>query len=301
MSDEEDLGAVAIEIPVEEGRTEIVPDKKPEAVVEDTSALADLKAQIEAHKEATKREREAREAAERKAREEAEKAKQASVEVQDNRLTSISNALKAATSEAEIAERALVEALRASDYDAAGKAQRLIAAAEAKILQLENGKAALEEQKREAPKREEPKRNDVDSWIDSLSPRSADWMRSHREFVGDQTMMNKIGAAHNFAVSAKGILPDSDEYFAFIEESIGLRKPEAEAEPAPKPKPQKITPSAPVVNGKQAASVRGEVMTLSPEMRQVAWELYSDRSRADAERQYAIDRANMIKSGRLAS
>lgn len=92
----------------------------------------------------------------------------------------------------------------------------------------------------------------------------------------------------------------SDDYFAYIEQRIGLVKKDETAKPTPKAV-ARSSASVPVASGRSVSGSGGEVMTLSPLMRETAWELYPDKTPAEAERQYALDRAYMIKSGRMAS
>ena len=307
MSDE-DLNAVSIELPVDDTREEVVVEKKPEAapvVEKDDSALAELKAQIAAHAAETARLRAEKAEAERRAREEAERASRLDSERQEDQLSIITNALNAANREAESAERAFIDAVQSADPVAQAKAQRLIATVEFKIQQLENGRAALEERKKEQTKRAlEPQareQNPIDSWIEQLPAQSKRWMLAHRELADDPAILRKITSAANAAVDLENLKMESPEYFAYIEKRLGLTKEEAaEAEAKPAPKSRTVA-SAPVSNGRQMAARGGETMTLSPEMRQIAWEMYSDKTPEEAEKAYAIDRAYMIKTGRLAS
>jgi hypothetical protein len=93
-----------------------------------------------------------------------------------------------------------------------------MSANEAKLLQLENGKQAMEN----APRQPEPQMaplDPVEDFASRLSPRSADWVRRHPEFVRDPRLNAKMIAAHNLAV-ADGIPTDTDEYFDAIEETL---------------------------------------------------------------------------------
>lgn len=325
------LEPVSIEIPVDEPQKNGAETEKPVSRPDPEADLESLKATIETHKRAveearqqTLAERAAREEAERRAFENERYAQAATAQAQDGRLTAISNAIRAMNSEAENAERALSEALSAGDSAMAAKAQRHLAGVEARLLQLENGKAALEEQLQEQvqrlrqqqqqpqPQRREPQQNvdPVEQWASTLSKPSADWVRSNADALRDQRVVRKIGAAHSYAVDVKGIEPDTPEYFNFIEQEIGLRQHnDSAAENKEQPRtssgqfaPKKPVPAAPVSSaGASSGRTRGETITLSAEMRDVAHSMYSDMSPQDAERQYAMDRAAMIKSGRLSS
>jgi hypothetical protein len=73
-----------------------------------------------------------------------------------------------------------------------------------------------------APRQPEPQMapaDPVEAFASQLSPRSADWVRKHPEFVRDPRLNAKMIAAHNLAV-ADGIPTDTDDYFAAIEETF---------------------------------------------------------------------------------
>jgi hypothetical protein len=118
----------------------------------------------------------------------------------------------------ELLGQAHTYALQSGDFDRATKIQREMSANEAKLLQLNNGKEAMEN----APRQPEPQMaplDPVEDFASRLSPRSADWVRKHPEFVRDQRLNAKMIAAHNLAV-ADGIPTDTDEYFDAIEETL---------------------------------------------------------------------------------
>jgi hypothetical protein len=55
-----------------------------------------------------------------------------------------------------------------------------------------------------------------------LTPRSADWVRAHPECATNPRMFQKMIAAHNLAV-ADGLQADTDDYFAFVEQTVGYQ------------------------------------------------------------------------------
>ena len=95
-----------------------------------------------------------------------------------------------------------------------------MSANEAKLLQLNNGREAMESAPR-PPEPQLPPSDQVEDFASRLSPRSADWVRKHPEFVRDPRLNSKMIAAHNLAV-ADGIPPDTDDYFTAIEETLKI-------------------------------------------------------------------------------
>lgn len=325
MQDEEDLKDLEIEVPADDAQEapKAVEEQKVNtpaepAVDERDAALEELKSQIEAHKQAVARERAGREEAERRARENETRAQSYQAEAQDGRLTAISNAIRAVQSEADSAERSYADALASGDHQSAAKAQRVIASMEARLLQLENGKAAIEEQL-EASKGQPQKSfpverqapDPIEAWADTLSSQSASWVREHRDAFRDPAVVRRIGAAHSAAVELEGIQPDTPEYFAFIETRIGLRKPERPAEPEEKPSQprsddgkyaRKPVPAAPVASGGPSAGGNSaKTITLSAEMREIAASLFPDLPKAEAEKKYAQSRALLMREGKISS
>lgn len=187
---------------------------KPQESVED--ALAKLRANLES-------ERNARIEAEKRAREHAQLAQTSQKQADDSNLTLVANAVSTVKREAEILKANYRAALANGDYDAAADAQEQMALNAAKLLQLENGKAAMEaELKQRQDVRPMPRTADpVEAFASQLSPKSADWVRRNPQFVTDTRLNQKMIAAHNLAM-ADGIQADTDEYFSFVE---GILKP----------------------------------------------------------------------------
>ena len=200
MEDEEDI---TLEIQ-EEGVTETPEPAEPEYITE-------LKRQLEA-------ERAGRAAAEQKLHQAARDVHTARSEVDETNLQLVVNAIDTVNRDIEMLSQAHTFALQSGDFDRATKLQREMSANEAKLLQLENGKQAMES----APRKPEPvlpPADPVEAFASQLSRRSADWVRQHPEFVKDARLNAKMIAAHNLAV-ADGIPTDTDEYFEAIEATL---------------------------------------------------------------------------------
>lgn len=179
---------------------------------------------IEALRHQLDMERQARAEAERRAREAESTATKASMEVQDSNLQLISSAIDSVNRANFMLKRDYAAAMAAGNYEHAADIQSQMSMNGAKLLQLENGKAALEQRiASPQPKQPEMPSDPVEAVASQLSPRSAAWVRAHPECVRDQKLYLKMVGAHNIAI-ADGYTADTDEYFAEIERQMGMRR-----------------------------------------------------------------------------
>ena len=120
--------------------------------------------------------------------------------------------------ESEILKANYRAAMANNDYDEAAETQQAMSINAARLLQLENGKAAMEARPREVQPVQRTTEDPVELFAQQLSPRSATWVRRNPQCVTDPRLNQKMIAAHNLAV-ADGYEPDSDDYFSFVEYS----------------------------------------------------------------------------------
>jgi hypothetical protein len=190
---------------------ELTPEEEPEAPQEEEPYITELKRQLAEEKAA-------RIKAEQQTHQAHRETHKAKSEVEETNLQLVVNAIDTVNRDIELLSQAHTFALQSGDFDRATKIQREMSASEAKLLQLENGRQAMEN----APRQPEPQMapaDPVEAFASQLSPRSADWVRKHPEFVRDPRLNAKMIAAHNLAV-ADGIPTDTDDYFAAIEETL---------------------------------------------------------------------------------
>lgn len=253
----------------EEPAVEVVVE--PEVVVETAPASAneedDVQSQLQKLQQTLESERQARREAEMRARQAAEQANKAYSEVEDTNLQLVVNAIDTVRRENEILKSHYKEAMSVGDYDRAAEIQESMGANSARLLQLENGRTAMESRPRQPaiPTYTDP----VDAFASKLSPRSAEWIRKNPQFVTDQRLQQKMIAAHTLAVS-DGYQPDSDEYFAFVEDTLKVRRPQPSEQPsaadaplsnASRPVSRAAPPAAPV---NRSSSPRANTVRLSP-------------------------------------
>jgi len=256
-------------VKVEEAPAEVIQITEQEPETDFAASIEHLKRQLEEEKQARvfaeRREREAQ------SREYAARNTQA-----DTELQLVNNAIQTVSTNTNILKSYYAEAMQSGDYNRAAEIQQEMASNEAKRLQLENGKAAMES----APKQEPPRQHadPVEALASQLTPRSAEWIRHHPEFARDQRLFNKMINAHNLAV-ADGIQPDTDAYFAEVESTLKINRgaaatqAETPMEQTAKVTQQRVSPNAapaaaPV--SRQSSSDRQTVVRLSAEEREMA-------------------------------
>lgn len=176
-------------------------------------------------------ERQQRIAAQREAQESRGKATEYEASAFSAQYDSVVNALGLAQQEADKLASEQEAAMSEGDFKKATELNVKIGRQAARIVQLEDGKAALDAQRQAraaepAPKPQAQQRSEAEqreAYLATQSPKTAAWMRAHPAYFDDIKLQNKVLAGHYLAVD-KGIVPESDEYFQFVEEHAGLRQ-----------------------------------------------------------------------------
>lgn len=227
------------------GQSELGPEQ-PEAKIapqpDDNSE--ELKRQLEAlrRSETTARQQaqqaaQQRDAAIRYAQEREVALSRSQKDASDSRLEAIQNGMAAAEAEVEEAKRAFRSAAIEQDIDAQVAAQERMAEAKANLVNLTNGKAAMERgiaEEQERIKNQPPPQQQQQQQGDALDrtnlPQTAkNWLRSHPEYLTDSRKNAKIQSLH-WDVLDEGHQPFTDKYYESLEVHLGLRaKPRQEA------------------------------------------------------------------------
>ena len=249
---------------------------------------------LEALKKRLEEERSARINAEKLAQEAAQRAYQASNEVQDVNLQLVKNAIDTLHGNARTLKSEYSSAMAMGDYDRAAELQESMSENTAKLLQLEQGKTALENQpKQKAP---EPVYSDpVEKLASQLTPRSAEWIRRNPDFARNPRMYQKMIAAHNL-VTADEVRPDTDEYFSRVESILGVGGSDSDDSPmssASKPTQKRSPPAAPVSRSGTGTGTRPNVVRLTAQEREIA----SMMGMTDQD--YARNKLALQKEGKL--
>jgi len=258
--------------------------------IDPEEGLNDLKAQLE-------RERAARIDAERRAREAQETAHKANTEVHDSNLHLVNNAIDTVKQNNEILKANYREAMSSGDYDQAAEIQQSMSTNAAKLLQLEQGKQALESQPKPQPPRQQPD-DPVEALASQLSSRSADWVRRNPQFVTNPRMYQKMIAAHQLAM-ADDIQADSDQYFEAIETTLGLRRQAESRSDDASEAAAKVTqrrsspPAAPVTRSGTGTSNRPNTVRLNSAEREMA------QMMGMTDQEYAKNKLALQREGKL--
>lgn len=241
--------------------------EKPKAPAED------LAEQFKAQQQATDRERERATRAERQAAEERKVTARITQErdaarkgMATRELETINAGINAAETEASAAEAEYQTAFDAGDGKRMAEAQRRMARAEARKLRFDEAKDDIESRQAEPEPKEQPRQttqpaDQFEAYLGQFTPKTAGWLREHSEWVSDGKKNARLQAAHYDAV-ANDITPDSDEYFAHVEQMIGLHEatePPAKTNGAAKPPPtaRRGPPAAPPASGARGGGTVG--------------------------------------------
>jgi hypothetical protein len=252
--------------------------------------IRELKFQLE-------QEKLARAEAEKRAQMAAQREFVAKNEVTDSNLSLINNAINTTQQETSYLKAGYRDAMATGDYDRAAEIQQRMSDNAARLLQLENGKDALERQGRQAAPQYHQPVDPVEALAGQLSPRSAAWVRNNPQFATDQRLFQKMIAAHNLAL-ADGLQPDTDDYFATVEETLRIRRPEPTyedpmAQSATVTQRRSAPPAAPVSRGGNGTGSNPNRVTLSSAEREMA------QMMGMTEKEYALNKVALQKEGKL--
>ena len=222
---ETEIEIVGDEVNTEEPEIEVVEAKNEEenVGVAPEDGIEELKRKLE-------EERLARSEAEKRAKEAQAAANKAATETGEHRISLVSNALDNLKREQDIIKANIKELMVVGDYDRAVELQETFQHNISKMVQLQNG---LDEMKREPVRRVEQPQNDgptVDDLIQRVTPRSAQWLERNRSHIQDSRTIRIMARAHEDAID-HGIIPESDAYFGFLENRLGLNKAQPRQEP----------------------------------------------------------------------
>jgi hypothetical protein len=265
-----DLGDTPkVEAKVEEDPViEIIDENAPETPVVEAKEPAKTKVVDEKDPEEALKTLQKKLDSERKAREEAERRAQAAAgEVSETNMHLVATAIETVSREQDMLKAQLRDAMAIGDFDKAADIQAAMVANTTNLKQLERGFEEMKNQPRQ-PVQPMPRQEiTVDDLIDKVTPRSAEWLRSNREAIPDTRAIRIMGRAHEDAIDM-GIIPESDEYFRFVEGRLGIGKQEQRYEDASsgaaKPvKSRQSPPAAPVSREPVGASSRPGTIRLT--------------------------------------
>jgi uncharacterized phage infection (PIP) family protein YhgE len=243
--------------PVEVVIDEKAAEKSAKSTPQDTDhALNQLRQQLEA-------ERLARYQAEQNALAASQAAQKATSKKATTEVQMVKSAIKTLKRDTKMLRDAYQQALQVGDAAEASKINEKLVEVKGNLKDLEKGYNPLKKeakQAKEGAKIEPQKVNppaptasqQLDQIINSVTPRSAAWLKANRDAIQDQRTINKMFRAHEDAVD-DGIEPDSDAYFRYIEGRLGMGQQKQADSPyshASRPSERSVAPpAAPVNNG----------------------------------------------------
>ena len=260
MSDQEQAEDLEVQLEIEEEGQDDAPE-----IVKPEEGVDELKRQLDA-------ERARRVDAERKAHEAGERERMARNDKDDSDIQLVANAIQTLNRDSEILKANYAMALKHGDFTKAAEINSEMNETAAQLQQLNNGLEAMRAKPKAQP---QPQRSSdpVEAFAAQLTPRSADWVRAHPEFVKDARLNRKMIAAHELAV-ADGYTPDTDGYFSAIEQTLKVSQPKAQPEEDASASAAKVTQrrdaapaAAPVSRG---GSNRSNVVRLTAAEREMA-------------------------------
>jgi hypothetical protein len=140
------------------------------------------------------------------------------------RYDAIVNAINGEQQPAEAAQLRYAEAMRVGDMNAASDAQRAMSRAEARLVQLENGKDAFDErQVAQQNTQQQPRQSATPEQIINsmaLLPEERQWLLEHKHLVTNQAAITELQAAF-YASQRQGLARGSREYLDFIADRVG--------------------------------------------------------------------------------
>lgn len=207
----------------EEPTIEIIDENaSPEVVAQDDDENPqDVEKALKKLKKKVEKEKEARLEAERRAKELEMQAAQAMNKASESDFHLVSSAIDRLNMDQDMLKAQLRDSMAIGDFDKAAEIQAAMVANTTNLKQLERG---LEEMKNTPRQPVQPvQRNtvSVDDLIDRVTPRSAEWLRKNKDALPDERSIRIMGRAHEDAIDL-GIIPESDEYFNFVEGRLGI-------------------------------------------------------------------------------
>lgn len=272
-------------------KTDDATTKRAAREIEPEEGLQMLRDQLE-------KERAARIEADKRAQQAMATASHAKNEVQDSNLHLVTNAIETVKQNADVLKTNYREAMSVGDFDRAAEVQHAMATNAAKLLQLEQGKQAMESQPKQTAPEQYRSSDPVEALASQLSPRSADWVRRHPQYVTDPRLYQKMVAAHNLA-AADGYALDTDDYFEQIESTLKINRREAPvqedamAEAAKPVQRRSSPPAAPVTRSGNGTGSNSNRVRLTSDEREMA----SMMGMTDQE--YAKNKLQLQKEGKL--
>lgn len=191
-------------------------------------AIDALQKQLDALKEENARNRAAFEQKAREATEALTTAHQATSYAMQSDYDLVNTEINNSKARQEAIKREMKVARETGDTDREADLINEAARIGVRLQHSEERKVQIEARHRQEQARREAQRaqpaDPIEAALQSVSPKSAAWLRSHPECITDDVMNAKVLLADKEA-RRKGFAADTPEYFSYIEEQMGYRQP----------------------------------------------------------------------------
>jgi hypothetical protein len=177
-------------------------------------------------------------------------------------LDTITTAISASEQDIESAKSAIRVAKAAQDVEAELEAIDRLTKARSTLLRLDEARQDIEARQKAPPPRKAPPNDPVEAFVQNRTPETTAWVRAHPQYVRSERGMRQLTAADAVA-QAEDLLPDTPEYFARVEEYLGIGKkqeePAVKAAPteASQVQPKAKTSAPPVAPGSAVSGGNG--------------------------------------------
>jgi hypothetical protein len=271
-------------------------------------SIDDLRAKLEAERTARAAAEQRASTAESSAQRHAASAGRAGNEVQQGRMQLLESSFEQMKTQRDILKARYRAASAEGDHDALAEIDAEQSDVAARLLYLENGKAALQQQI-DNPPRTQPVSDQrpfdsltsaerIDRIANGLSAPSAAWVRRHPEWAQSEAKVQALVGAHNAAL-ARGRVADTDEYFSDIERMLEIgggaangRDNDLDATSSAA-RPVRTREDTPPPAAPARSGGGGRTRTLSPLERESA------RIAGQTDQEYAEAQDALIKEGRI--
>jgi hypothetical protein len=207
----------------EEPTIEIIDENAPvEAVAQDDEENPqDVEKALKKLKKKVEKEKEGRLEAERRAKELEIQAQHAMNKASENDFHLVRSAIDRLNLDQDMLKAQLRDSMAIGDFDKAAEIQAAMVSNTTNLNQLERGLEEMKNAPRQPVQPQQRNTVDVDDLIGRVTPRSAEWLRKNKDALPDERSIRIMGRAHEDAVDM-GIIPESDEYFSFVEGRLGI-------------------------------------------------------------------------------
>lgn len=274
-------------------------DGQLEAGSEDLVSETDPEKAIKKLNKQLKKEKKAREKAERMASEANLHVRQAYAEDHETKKQLLASAIDKLKTDNSIYTAQYAEAMSVNDYEKAAQIQQALALNANKLSELETGYDRMKVSQPQIPDIARPK-SELDNIIDAVSkqsPKSAKWLKQNKDHLDSDKMIRRMFRAHEDAVD-DGIRPDSDEYFEFIEDRLGLRQKQEKQRQ--KEEDSVMSSASKPVKSVQPSPAPVERYSNRPNVvRLTALEAQTARDLGMTEKEYAMNKLALQKAGRM--